>query len=277
MGRSSFFIVFLILIFSGCKSNVLVFDNSNIERLNRSEVVQKIVDQGDNFENVFFRRCQVKIKNSKGVQSFKSNIYLNVDSFIRVSVLAPMGIEVARVSFEKEGVKVIDRMNRVVIYTGYGEVNRKFGASFDFFMLQNILLDQPFSYEYKQGKKLDGYYYDFSDSQYVLSSFKEKKYNRLVEKEKASNIIFHRIWIDPTYFLMKRTQLTSGLQDMDLDIKYDAFKELDNGIYFPEKLNIQGKMGNENVSVIVSYGNVQFNDDNGISFKIPEKYEKVYR
>lgn len=278
MGRISVFIVFILIAFSGCKSKKFVFENNEFERLRHREVLNRISEEKLNFKNVFFKRSLVKMDSDNGAQSFRSNIFVNPDSFIRVSVLAPMGIEVARISFEKNEVLIIDRMNRLVIYTDYDEVYRKFGAHLNFEMLENILLDKAFSYHSPDGVHLRDYHFTLDENQYLLSSIKEKQYERLLDKDPFKELVYQNIWIDPSIFLMRRTFLSLAENDIVLDIKYEEFTKQDTGFYFPEKINIVGSnKNNKEIKVTVSHSSIRFNDDNGISFKIPDKYEKIYR
>lgn len=278
MGRISVFIVLLLIIFSGCKSRKFIFEDNEFERLRRSEVLEKVTSAYEDIENVFFRRSSIKMHSEKGVQSFRSNIFINPDSFIRVSVLAPMGIELARISFEKNGVRVLDRMNRVVVFTNYDEVYNKFGAHLNFDILQNILLDRAFSYYIENGITLEDYHFSINDNQYLLSSMKDKQYQRMLSKNLSDGIVFQNIWVDPSLFLMRRTKLEHGSKDIELDIYYDEYTQQDNDHFFPELIKIIGN-GNDNkeVKIIISHSSIRFNDDNGISFKVPDKYEKIYR
>ncbi|WP_158275643.1 DUF4292 domain-containing protein [Marinilabilia rubra] len=214
----------------------------------------------------------------KGIQTFRSNIFIYPDSFIRVSVLAPMGIELARISFEDNRIRILDRMNRVVIYSNYNEVYNKFGAHLNFDMLQNILLDRAFSYHLSKGISLEDYHFSIDENQYFLSSMKERQYQKLVSKRQFEDVVYQRIWIDPSLFLMRRTKLALSEKSINLDIKYGEYIKQDIVGYFPESIKIVGNDEQQNqVTVTISHSNIRFNDDNGISFKIPNKYEKIYR
>ncbi|PWD99734.1 DUF4292 domain-containing protein [Marinilabilia rubra] len=278
MGRNSVFVVLLLMIFSGCKTGKFVFQDNEFERLKQAEVLENISANNSNIKNVFFRRSSIKMDSEKGIQTFRSNIFIYPDSFIRVSVLAPMGIELARISFEDNRIRILDRMNRVVIYSNYNEVYNKFGAHLNFDMLQNILLDRAFSYHLSKGISLEDYHFSIDENQYFLSSMKERQYQKLVSKRQFEDVVYQRIWIDPSLFLMRRTKLALSEKSINLDIKYGEYIKQDIVGYFPESIKIVGNDEQQNqVTVTISHSNIRFNDDNGISFKIPNKYEKIYR
>lgn len=271
-------IIVIVIIFSGCKSKKFISGSNDFERLRRTEVLERIADEEKRIDNVFFRRSTVKMRSEKGVQSFRSNIFIHPDSFIRVSVLAPMGIELARISFEENQVLILDRMNRVIIYTNYDEVYQKFGAHLNYDILQNVLLDKAFSYHSDKGLSLEDYHFDLDKNQYLFSSMKEKQYQRLVSRNQIDGLVFQNIWVDPSLFLMRRTQLSLKEKNVELDIQYDEFVRQEIGWFFPEFIKVIGKGESQNdVQVTISHSSIRFNDDNGISFKIPDKYEKIYR
>jgi len=268
----------VLIFFSGCKSRKFIFEDNEFERLRRSEVLKNISETKKNIDNVFFRRSSIKMRSDKGVQSFRSNIFINPDSFIRVSVLAPMGIELARISFEENQVRILDRMNRVVVHTNYDEVYNKFGAHIDFHLLQNVLLDKAFSYYLNKGITLDDFHFSIDENQYVFSSMKEKQYRKLISRNGLNGVVFQSIWVDPSLFLMRRTKLSLKEKGVELDIEYGEYEKQDIGGYFPELIKVSGNGENKkNVKVTISHSSIRFNDDNGISFKIPGKYEKIYR
>jgi hypothetical protein len=269
-----FLVLLIISLISGCKTKKIVSDVGSVIPIDEVELVQRVEKNYEGIDNIYFQKSLVQFESDKVSQSFRSNIYLDIDKTIRISVLAPMGIEVARVSLEPGIVTIIDRMSRNVIYTDYDEVLRKFGVEIDFYSFQNILLNRAFSLFDKKGVRLYDYHLGIENQQYKLSSVKERS-NPLFSTRKSK--IIHKLWIQPGYFYLNRTSFSEKEKNLIFEVRYEEFEEEKKDFYFPQKLKASGSNGLQQLSLIISHNNIEINGDKDISFQIPEKYDKIYR
>jgi len=272
------FYLFLFLI--GCKTIEKVSEKEDIPTLSEREILKSVRDfeSSKDISSVFFGRTSVSVTSEDKHQNFRCNIFLNVDSFIRISVLAPMGIEAARISLEEERVTIIDRINRQVVYSGYDELYRKYRIYLDFYFLQNVLLNKVFSFDHHKNSGLDDYHYSGIDnSLYKFSSTRERRYKRMISENHTEGLEFHQLWIYPEDFYLTRNFLHFDTQDVDLNILYKDFTREFSGFYFPSSIVMKGQFNDEEFSLKAKFGSIRFNDDKGISFSIPEKYVKIYR
>lgn len=267
----------VIIFFNGCKTKTIVSDVFSVLPMEEEELVNRLNDSQRDIDNISFKRSNVTIKTEKQNQSFKSNLYIERDSFVRISVLAPLGIEVARISFEPDSVTIIDRLNREVVFTGYDEVKNRFGIDVDFYLLQNILLNKAFSYFENKGFHLNNYHGEVDDKLYLLQSMKNRRYDRLVNKNQGNNLIFHKLWIHPENFYLTRTSFIMKSSGLNVDIQYNNFTKEDVGFFFPGGLFVEGNRLGRSFYLEIVYGAINVNDNNSISFSIPGKYEKIYR
>lgn len=271
---------FLLLLFFGCKTVEKVIVSDDVASLSENEFLYCIEENEaqKNIENVFFRRTSVSITSSDNYQSFRCNIFLRTDSFIRISVLAPMGIEVARISLDPEDVIIIDRLNREVIYTGYDELYRKFHVFLNFKFIQDVLLNRASSFFETSGIYLDDYFFSgVEDSMYKLSSMKERRYNRMVGANNLKGLVYHQLWFYPEKFYLKNNRLRFEDQNIGVNILYEDFNREISGFYFPTSIFIEVNFIDDSFSLKTNFGNIKFNEDKGISFSVPDKYVKVYR
>ncbi|WP_010419049.1 DUF4292 domain-containing protein [Anaerophaga thermohalophila] len=271
---------FLFLFLIGCKTIEKVSEKENITSLSEREILKNVRDfeSRKNINSVFFSRTSVSFTSDDKNQNFRCNVFLYVDSFIRISVLAPMGIEAARISLEEDGVIIIDRINRQVVYSGYDELYRKYRINLDLYFLQNVLLNKPFDFTDSLGTDIDDYYYrGIENSLYKFSSTKERHVKSTNNRKYSEVPVFHQLWILPEDFYLMRNFLHFGAQDVDLDILYEDFTREFSGFYFPSSVVMKGQFGDKKFSLKAKFGNIRFNDVNGISFSIPEKYDKIYR
>lgn len=261
---------------SGCKSKKIVTDDSvSVIPIDKGNLIGEIEDNFEDLETIFFSRSLVQFQSDKVNQTFRSNLFIDIDKSIRISILAPLGIEVARISLEPDSVFIIDRMSRNVVYTDYDEIVRKFGVGIDFYSFQNILLNRAFSLFENKGISLNDYHLGIENEQYKLSSIKEKS-NTLFPKQN-SNKILHKMWIHPGFFSLNRTSLTESGKNLTLDINYEDFREENNGFRFPQKIAVSGNNGLQQLLLVVSHADININGERSISFHIPEKYDKIYR
>lgn len=279
MRISNFFVLLLLLAFgfTACKTKSKITDILPVLPLSEKELVKRVDESRPDISSIFFRRSVVKLQKGNESQSFRSNIYLKTDSSIIVSILAPLGIEVARVSFNPDEVIIIERLNRVVVYTGYEEVSKKYNVDVDYYFLQSLFMNQPFSFSRDKDVTLNDYHGGIEDEQYKLASINERQFNKLIRKGRDEEVVFHRLWIDPDGFFLRRTAFSWIPGNLNVNILYDDFQKESNGFYFPGGFTVEGDRHEKNFLVEIVFGNLVFNEGNGLSFNIPDKYEKVYR
>jgi hypothetical protein len=271
-------IIFIIIVFlQGCKTKYNISDYLPSLPLSNKELVERLDNSRSDIGQIFFRRATIQIESDKNNQSVRSNICLKRDSFIRVSLLAPFGIELARISFEPNRVIIIDRINQDVIYTGFKVVSDKIGFEVDFDMLQSLFLNEAFSFYAKKGFELSDYHNRLRNKQYVLSSFKKKQFNQLDDRDNWEDFIFHELIIDSDHFYLKETSFLNRNESFDANIVYNDFESDATDFYFPGGFSVVVNHFKSSFLVDIDFGSVRFDDENNISFSIPEKYEKVYR
>lgn len=274
--KNSLFIILLVIIAGtfGCKSKKVLTDSVGIVPIDKDLLIKQLQNDSDPINNIFFRRSLIQFESENVSHTFRSNIYIDRNHFIRISILAPMGIEVARVSMEPDSVTIIDRMGRQVIYTDYREIYRKFGVETDFFIFQSILLNEAFSMFYEKGLSLHDYHLSIQRNQYQLSSARER--SRSVFSGNNAGF-FHKMWIEPDSFEVTRFSFNELDKNMVLDIVYRQFSQLSGGQNFPKKISVTGNRGLKKLSLDIAHSSVEINGDNNISFQVSDKYEKIYR
>jgi len=279
MRKSNFFVLFLLLAlsFNSCKTKSKISDILPVLPLSEKELVKRVNESRPDISSIFYRRSVVKFQTENENQTFRSNIYLKTDSSIIVSILAPLGIEVARICFKPHEVIIIERMNRLVVYTGYDDVSKKIKVDVDFYFLQNLFMNQPFSFFQNKDISLNDYHGGIENNQYKLVSLKERRFNKLIKNRRGEETFLHRLWIDPDGFFLRRTSFARRRDNFNVNIVYDNFHKESREFYFPEGFTVEGTREGKNFLFEIAFGNLVFNDDNGLSFNIPDKYEKIYR
>jgi hypothetical protein len=164
------------------------------------------------------------------------------------------------------------------VYSGYEQLFRKYSVNFDFYFLQNLLLNNYFGFigHYKIDPG-DYFYSGIENSLYKFSSTRERKNKRMISVNGFDDIAFHQLWIFPEHFYLKRYFFYNGSDGINFDILYDDFSREFSEFYFPSSLVVKGQVNHKKFSLRAEFGSIRFNDDKGISFSIPEKYVKIYQ
>lgn len=280
MNKRVYWVISLLVFFVGCKTIDKVSSGYDIPLLEKKEIFKRLSvnSEKESLNNVLFKRASVVINSETFKQNFKCNIALKRDSFLRVSVLGPIGIEVLRISFEPDFIKIIDRINREVIFAHYSELYTRYGVSVDFQFLQKIILNEPYSYFTSDVLGLfDFEYCGVENSLYKFSSVKEKKLNRKLNFHNLEDLAYQQFWIHPNEFHMVRNFIELSDSQIKLNISYKDFKKRNTDFYFPFAFEIEGSLRNKIYNFRLSFTDIQFNASNLIGFSIPKKYVKVYR
>ncbi len=123
-------IIFLSIIVSSCKKEIISFGFSEKKRLNVTEL---------DFE---YFQARSKIKFDDGLQNFNANAHVRIkkDSIIWISISSSIGIEVIRAVISPDSVFIIDRMNKDFIAIGIDSLQQKFDLPINYAMLQSALV-----------------------------------------------------------------------------------------------------------------------------------------
>lgn len=90
--RNSLFIILLVFIVGGafgCKSKKALTDSEFIIPIDKDLLIEQLQDNSHFIKNIFFRRSLVQFNSEDVSHTFRSNIYINRNNFIRISILAP--------------------------------------------------------------------------------------------------------------------------------------------------------------------------------------------
>ena len=271
-------ILLFLLFFSGCRSKEKVALVAVLPHLSDRQILQNLEDSSFHFDHVFFKKVAIDFEDNKQNISFKANVFLHHDSCIILSIAPAMGIELYRILLEPGGVKILDRLNREVTVSGYEAFNSRFMVQLDYPLIQSILTNRLFSYPPDSDKGVENYQGKISGSGYLLSSVNQRKLQRLYQHSNDRDLILHQILVDPTFFRVKENKILDVGGGLNVDIAYLGFQpNCGAGCFFPDQMVVKGSKADRNFKVSIKFGDVDFDGQSKISFKVPDKYETVYR
>lgn len=278
----------LLLLFAccvvSCKSIGKIVKRNEIPAITENRLLKNIDLNELEYNTLYSKKMDVTAEKDGKSVNFRTSLKIQRDSFIWISVTAPLGIEVARVLLTPDSIKFIDSFNRKYFLSDYKYLYDKFEINLNYDCFQKLLTNVFFNFENCTVNDIKDHKYKFdrTDNDYVLFTIQERALNRILKKlykkkrkNKEYTLVLQKIHIDPFHF--RPTEIS--LEDMDdhtgVSANYKDFKDYD-GRLFPEKLILNLFFGETNINVQMKFTRLEFNVPVESNFKIPNKYKRVY-
>jgi hypothetical protein len=273
------FVIISVLIFllNSCRSSrEVVTSTDNIKAISESRLLKNIEENSVHFNNLWIKRFDCKVTIDSDTYSFKGSAFVQKDSSIIISITPLLGIELFRVQLSKNEIILIDRTNKQLTYSSYKYLADKFYLDADYHSLEGILSNRMFCYPNEGGG--EECFRKFKKSQsadmYILQSYKERRVNRLIRREGAASYILQEFKILPGLFNIGSCYIKDLSDGNVLSVQYKDFRKMDNFV-FPGSFEIKGSQGTRQFSLVLQILQVEKDVQDGIGFKIPDKYKRV--
>lgn len=192
---------------------------------------------------------------------FKATIRMRKDSLIWVSITPALGIEMIRVVVSPDSLKYLSKIpdNKFYYVGAFEDVNRLVGTSFDFEMLQQLLVGNAIGLE-KDERRFRS---EVDNNDYLLISKYRRKVRRVVgvddrklesdtiivnpedprfkrtvrKNEDADDLIISRYWFEAVQFRLVKSVFNDLIRQRTLEISYDNFQQNEEQFY-PSKCRL---------------------------------------
>lgn len=201
---------------------------------------------------------------------FKANIRMRKDSMIWMSITPLIGVELGRVLFTPDTIKVINRIDGTYFIGNYDYLNLKFDTEVDYKIIQALLLGNSLSLE--ENEKLVA---SIDQGMYLLSGLKKRKLKRTLEKDDPKNNSerVYSAWIDPVTFKITKQSFVDFESSHFLEVQYTDFESISSWL-FPTNTSILLE-SDEVVKSSIEYSNLVVNEKKKMPFSISSKYEPI--
>lgn len=234
------------------------------------------------YNTLFAKRVDISLIDGKGSNSFKASMKIQRDSFIQISLTAPLGIEVARILLTTDSIKFVDIYHKKYFLSDYNYFYEKYDAHLNYDFVQNILTNTFFNFEIYDGDtKSKKYKLDRTQWGYELSTIEEKALSRKIRKlykkrrkNKDFILILQKILIDPQLFRPLIMSVEDVEEDTGISIKYENLKEF-SGKLFPEKMVFDLISGHQKTSLVLKFQKIEFNVPIDAKLRISSKYKRI--
>lgn len=273
-------LVLIIALFQfSCKS----FYELGVEKakaISDNKLYSGLLDSSLNYQSIYVKRYAANFSVDGISKSFKGSIKIEKDSIIWIDITATVGIPVARLLITPDSVKMIDRLKKTYFIDDLDFFSEKLNVDLDFYSFQSILTNSIFKLDNEEKEKafIRSFNGKIIENKYVFISEKGRKIDRKLKKDKLKKLDrfnYQRIDIDP--LLMRITDILVKEFDAsrEISIKYRDFTVFENR-KFPQRLNFEVKDPKHLLSCNIKFNKVTFDEDLRFSFKIPEKYDRIY-
>lgn len=265
---------------SSVKKTVVHKETSNITE---GKLFKNIASSELDYSTLYSKKVELSVNiNGKG-NTLKGMLKIKRDSFIWMSVTAPLGIEVARIYLTPDSVKFLDSYNKKYLLTDYNFFFDRFGIDIQFDCIQKILTNVYFNLENcgQNEYRNDKFKFEKSDNDYVLSNLQKRAINRKIKKffkKKRKNkdfaLVLQKIHIDPEFFRPYKLSLEDLEEDMGVNAVYADFQNY-NGKIFPAKIVFSSSFDNNTIKVELKFSRLEFDVNVVPSFRVPGKYKNL--
>ena len=282
--KNILFILALMCAFTSCRTIKNITEHKkDVPNITENKLFKGIYTNELEYSTLYAKRLDVSLVQGDESKSFKASLKLKKDNFIQVSVLAPLGIEVARVLLTPDSVKFMNSFNKTYFVSDYRYFSDKYDFNISFDCFQKILTNTFFNFEDCSGSDLkeQKYKFDRTDDSYMLSTIQERALSRKIKKlykKKRKNkdyaLILQKIEIDPVLFRPLKMSVEDMDEHMGVSVNYLDFKDF-SGKNFPEKVAFSLFSDSGETSLEIKYVKLEFDTEIESNFRISPKYKEV--
>lgn len=280
-----YFVLFLLVVsVTSCRTTKKVVVKKEVPNITKVRLFNNINDNQLQYNTLYAKKMDISINRNGKKDNLKASLKIKRDTFIWMSVTAPLGIEVGRVLLTPDSIKFIDSYNKKYFFSDYNYFINKFDLKLSFECIQKLLTNMFFDLESCNGNdgKEEKFKFYRTKSDYVLLNIQQKAISRKIkrflkkkQKNKDFTFILQRIHIEPELF---RPELLS-LEDLEeyagVNALYKDFKDY-QGKIFPEKIILNVFMEDLKIQLELEFLKLEFDVPVMPGFRLSPKYKQIY-
>ncbi len=249
MNRSAvlFLITVLTLMLTACKSSERAAKEKAVKNRTAGFVLKRYNEARFDYDWLGMK-VDADFGTEEESSGFKATIRMRKDSLIWVSITPALGIEMIRVMITPDSLKYLSKIpdNKFYYLGTFEDVNKLVGTSFDFEMLQQLLVGNAIGLEKDEKRfrsEVDG------DDYLLISKYRRKvrrvvgvddrklesdtilvnpddpRYQRTMRKsDDADDLIVSRYWFEAAHYRLIKSVFNDLLRQRMLEISYSDFQ-----------------------------------------------------
>lgn len=271
-----------VLMFS-CRTAKQVVTEKDIPLMTEHKLLKQIESNRLNDSTLFAKRIEVSFTDGENSDNFKASLKISRDSFMQISLTAPLGIEVARILLTQDSIKFVDVYHKKYFLADYDYFNQRYDVSLTYDFLQNIFTNtfSDFTLLDESNLRTKRYKLDRTEMGYKLWTVDKKNAGKKLKKfykqsgsERDEIILLQEILIDPTYFRPLSMSLKDLNEGVGIFVRYENFVRFGEEL-FPEKMRFTLFSKKSNMDLNLKFQRMEFNVPVEPNFRILSKYKRM--
>lgn len=271
-----------VLMFS-CRTAKQVVTEKDIPLMTEHKLLKQIESNRLNDSTLFAKRIEVSFTDGENSDNFKASLKISRDSFMQISLTAPLGIEVARILLTQDSIKFVDVYHKKYFLADYDYFNQRYDVSLTYDFLQNIFTNtfSDFTLLDESNLHTKRYKLDRTEMGYKLWTVDKKNAGKKLKKfykqsgsERDEIILLQEILIDPTYFRPLSMSLKDLNEGVGISVRYENFVRFGEEL-FPEKMRFTLFSKKSNMDLNLKFQRMEFNVPVEPNFRILSKYKRM--
>lgn len=283
MVNKLFWLLLVSVLMFSCRTAKQVVTEKDIPLMTEHKLLKQIESNRLNDSTLFAKRIDVSFTDGENSDNFKASLKISRDSFMQISLTAPLGIEVARILLTQDSIKFVDVYHKKYFLADYDYFNQRYDVSLTYDFLQNIFTNtfSDFTLLDESNLRTKRYKLDRTEMGYKLwtvdkknAGKKLKKFYKQLGSERDEIILLQEILIDPTYFRLLSMSLKDLNEGVGISVRYENFVRFGEEL-FPEKMRFTLFSKKSNMDLNLKFQRMEFNVPVEPNFRILSKYKRM--
>lgn len=283
MVNKLFWLLLVSVLMFSCRTAKQVVTEKDIPLMTEHKLLKQIESNRLNDSTLFAKRIDVSFTDGENSDNFKASLKISRDSFMQISLTAPLGIEVARILLTQDSIKFVDVYHKKYFLADYDYFNQRYDVSLTYDFLQNIFTNtfSDFTLLDESNLRTKRYKLDRTEMGYKLWTVDKKNAGKKLKKfykqsgsERDEMILLQEILIDPTYFRPLSMSLKDLNEGVGISVRYENFVRFGEEL-FPEKMRFTLFSKKSNMDLNLKFQRMEFNVPVEPNFRILSKYKRM--
>lgn len=283
MVNKLFWLLLVSVLMFSCRTAKQVVTEKDIPLMTEHKLLKQIESNRLNDSTLFAKRIEVSFTDGENSDNFKASLKISRDSFMQISLTAPLGIEVARILLTQDSIKFVDVYHKKYFLADYDYFNQRYDVSLTYDFLQNIFTNtfSDFTLLDESNLRTKRYKLDRTEMGYKLWTVDKKNAGKKLKKfykqsgsERDEMILLQEILIDPTYFRPLSMSLKDLNEGVGISVRYENFVRFGEEL-FPEKMRFTLFSKKSNMDLNLKFQRMEFNVPVEPNFRILSKYKRM--
>jgi hypothetical protein len=268
-----FFICFLFLGLTSCKTQELIAEQSTTDKLPKIKD-KELIDRIDSLSHIepktFYSKLALSYQDlSKPADeseiSVKTSIKIVSDSAVS-AIITYARIPVVTALVTQDTLSVVNKRDRCYTVASLDYLKDLFGVDFSYENIEEIIYGKPLDYQITQK-----YFVDNDPFQYSISTHKKHDRKKPDRKQRDDLMIQYQLTNDAK--ALRQTRIWSLEDSTEVSVVYLERQEL-NGYDLPLKVEINIRTPKKTLLLTLLYERIEVNEPQELIIVIPESYEK---